>query len=120
MFQYVHSLVFNNTDRQSRSVCSRLIFSTRTIRKSIINATAFLCIMIALKKQRSQNLPILAASPMTAALLAFIFLGESLSLTEVMGMMLIVVEHTFSNSKKAKNISAPFRVFIDPASQDNF
>ena len=82
--------------------------------KSIINATAFLCIMIALKNlEISRTLPILAASPMTVALLAFLFLGESLSLTEVLGMMLIVAGTYILELKKSENISAPFRVFID-------
>ncbi|HMQ68455.1 MAG TPA: EamA family transporter [Ignavibacteria bacterium] len=84
------------------------------IGKSIINAAAFLCIMTALKNlEISRALPILAASPMTVALLAFIFLGESLSLTEVMGMLLIVSGTYILELKKSENISAPFRVFID-------
>lgn len=82
--------------------------------KSIINATAFLCIMIALKNlEISRTLPILAASPMTVALLAFLFLGESLSLTEVLGMLFIVAGTYILELKKNENISAPFRVFID-------
>lgn len=82
--------------------------------KSIINATAFLCIMIALKNlEISRALPVLAASPMTVALLAFILLGESLSLTEVLGMLLIVLGTYILELKKNENIVAPFRVFID-------
>ena len=82
--------------------------------KSIINATAFLCIMIALKNlEISRALPVLAASPMTVALLAFILLGESLSLTEVLGMVLIVLGTYVLELKKNENIIAPFRVFVE-------
>lgn len=82
--------------------------------KSIINATAFLLIMVALKNlDISRALPVLAASPMTVALLAFIFLGESLSLSEVMGMLLIVSGTYILELKRNENILAPFRVFID-------
>jgi uncharacterized membrane protein len=82
--------------------------------KSIINATAFLCIMIALKNlEISRALPVLAASPMAVALLAFILLGESLSLTEVLGMVLIVLGTYVLELKKNENIIAPFRVFVE-------
>jgi len=82
--------------------------------KSIINATAFLCILIALKNlEISRALPVLAASPMTVALLAFILLGESLSLTEVLGMVLIVLGTYVLELKKNENIIAPFRVFVE-------
>ena len=82
--------------------------------KSIINATAFLCIMIALKNlEISRALPVLAASPMAVALLAFILLGESLSLTEVLGMVLIVLGTYILELKKNENIIAPFRVFVE-------
>ena len=82
--------------------------------KSIINATAFLCILIALKNlEISRALPVLAASPMAVALLAFILLGESLSLTEVLGMVLIVLGTYVLELKKNENIIAPFRVFVE-------
>jgi len=82
--------------------------------KSIINATAFLCIFIALKNlEISRALPVLAASPMAVALLAFILLGESLSLTEVLGMVLIVLGTYILELKKNENIIAPFRVFVE-------
>lgn len=82
--------------------------------KSIINATAFLCIMTALKNlEISRSLPLLAASPMVVALLAFIFLGEALTLPEVLGMLLIVGGTYVLELKKNETITVPFRVFID-------
>ncbi|MBK8550593.1 MAG: EamA family transporter [Ignavibacteria bacterium] len=82
--------------------------------KSIINATAFLCIMTALKNlEISRSLPLLAASPMVVALLAFIFLGEALTLPEVLGMLLIVLGTYILELKKNEKIYLPFRVFID-------
>jgi len=82
--------------------------------KSIINASAFLCIMTALKHlEISRSLPLLAASPMLVALLAFIFLGEALTLFEVFGMLLIVTGTYILELKKNEKLSDPFRVFID-------
>ena len=82
--------------------------------KSIINATAFLCIMYALKHlEISRALPLLATSPMLVAILAFIFLGESLSLFEICGMLLIVFGTYILELKKNEKLSDPFRVFID-------
>jgi len=70
--------------------------------------------MIALKNlEISRALPVLAASPMAVALLAFILLGESLSLTEVLGMVLIVLGTYILELKKNENIIAPFRVFVE-------
>lgn len=81
--------------------------------KSIINASAFLCIMISLKHlELSRTLPVLASSPMIVALLAFIFLGESLSITEVAGMTLIVSGTYILELKKDENLINPFRIFV--------
>lgn len=83
------------------------------IAKSIINASAFLCIMIALKNlDISRTLPLLAASPMIIALLAFFFLGENLNLQEISGMLLIISGTYVLELKPNEKIFNPFRIFI--------
>ncbi|MBS1518145.1 MAG: EamA family transporter [Bacteroidetes bacterium] len=80
--------------------------------KSVLNAFAFLCIMTALKNlQLSRALPVLAATPMFIALLAFIFLGESLSAYEVTGMFLIVTGTYILELKKEEGFLHPLTVF---------
>lgn len=82
--------------------------------KSLINASAFLCIMIALKNlDISRTLPLLAASPMIIALLAFIFLGENLTYLELTGMFLIVSGTYVLELKPDEKILHPFRVFFE-------
>lgn len=81
--------------------------------KSLINASAFLCIMISLKNlELSRTLPVLAASPMLVALLAFIFLGESLKIMEICGMILIVAGTYLLELKKEETVFNPFKIFI--------
>ena len=80
--------------------------------KSVINASAFFCIMTALKNlELSRTLPILAASPLLIALLAYFFLGEDLKSIEVAGMFLIVAGTYILEIKKSENIFYPFTVF---------
>ena len=104
------TILISNLNFSAASSASILILFL----KSVINATAFLCIMTALKHlEISRALPLLAASPMVVAILAFIFLGESLTLTEVSGMLLIIGGTYLLELKKDESISNPFRVFID-------
>lgn len=104
------TLLLNKLDLASASAASLLILFF----KSIINATAFICIMYSLKHlEISRALPLLASSPMVVAILAFIFLGESLTLIEVTGMLLIVCGTYILELKKNEKITDPFRVFID-------
>lgn len=80
--------------------------------KSVINAAAFFCIMTALKNlELSRTLPILAASPLLIALLAYFFLGEDLKSIEVAGMFLVVAGTYILEIKKNENIFYPFTVF---------
>lgn len=80
--------------------------------KSLINAMAFLCIMTALKNlELSRTLPILAASPLLIALMAYIFLGEDLKLLEVTGMFLIVAGTYILEIRKNENAFYPFVIF---------
>ena len=104
------TLLISKLDLSSAGTATVLILFS----KSIINATAFLCIMYALKHlEISRALPLLASSPMLVAILAFIFLGESLSLFEICGMLLIVFGTYILELKKNEKLSDPFRVFID-------
>ncbi|HMS63889.1 MAG TPA: EamA family transporter [Ignavibacteria bacterium] len=81
--------------------------------KSIINAAAFLCIMTALKNlEISRTLPVLAASPMLIALLAFIFMGESLKPVEVFGMFFIVAGTFILELNVNENIFYPLKTFV--------
>ncbi len=104
------TLLIGKLDLSSAGTATVLILFS----KSIINATAFLCIMHALKHlEISRALPLLASSPMLVAILAFIFLGEALSLFEICGMLLIVFGTYILELKKNEKLSDPFRVFID-------
>ncbi|MBV6477888.1 MAG: hypothetical protein HGGPFJEG_00633 [Ignavibacteria bacterium] len=80
--------------------------------KSLVNAGAFLCIMTALKNlELSRTLPVLAASPLFIALLAYFFLGEDLNKFEVAGMLLIVAGTYILEIKKNENALYPLTVF---------
>ena len=80
--------------------------------KSLLNATAFLCIMTSLKNlELSRALPLLASSPMVIALLAFIFLGEGLKGIEVTGMFLIVSGTYLLELKKNESVLTPFTIY---------
>ena len=79
--------------------------------KSILNALAFLCIMTALKHlEISRALPVMAISPMLIALLAFVFLGESLKPLEIAGIILISIGTYSLELKKGEGALHPFRV----------
>ncbi len=79
--------------------------------KSILNAMAFLCIMTALKHlEISRALPVMAISPMVIAVLAFIFLGESLKPLEIAGIVLISIGTYSLELKKGEGVLYPFSV----------
>ncbi len=79
--------------------------------KSVLNALAFLCIMTALKHlEISRALPVMAISPMVIAILAFVFLGESLKPLEVAGIILISIGTYSLELKKGEGALHPFKV----------
>ncbi len=79
--------------------------------KSLMNAGAFFCIMTALKHlDISRTLPVMAISPMLIALLAFIFLGESLTAIETLGIALISIGTYSLELKRGESLLHPFRV----------
>lgn len=82
--------------------------------KSVLNAAAFLCIMTALKNlELSRTLPVLATAPLFIALLAYIFLGESLTALEVAGMFMIVGGTYILELKKDESVFRPLSVFLN-------
>lgn len=83
------------------------------ILKSIIGVGAFLSVMTALKNlQISNALPLLALTPGFVALFAFIFLGEKLKTTELVGLISLVIGTYILESKDLKETLFPLKVFV--------
>jgi transporter family protein len=81
--------------------------------KSILGAMAFLSVMMSLKNMEiSRALPLLALSPGVVALFAFILLGESLSLQEIIGMGLLLVGTYILETKPVQTFFEPFHIFF--------
>ena len=81
--------------------------------KSVIGVGAFFCVMLSLKNLEISNaLPLLALTPGFIAVFAFIFLGESLKLQEVIGLAVLIIGTYLLESQKVKEIFYPFSVFI--------
>ena len=81
--------------------------------KSIIGVGAFLSVMTALKNlQISNALPLLALTPGFVALFAFIFLGENLKTTELVGLISLVIGTYILESKDLKETLFPLKVFV--------
>ncbi len=81
--------------------------------KSVLGAMAFLSVMMSLKNlEISKALPLLALSPGVVALFAFILLGETLSLKEVIGMFLLLVGTYILETKPVQTFFEPFHVFF--------
>jgi uncharacterized membrane protein len=81
--------------------------------KAIIGAASFLCVMTSLKNlQISTALPLLALTPGFVAIVAFVFLGESLKTTEVIGLISLIIGTYILESKNLKEIFFPFKVFV--------
>lgn len=72
---------------------SKISYSTLIIVffKSILNAMAFLCVMYSIKNlELSDALPMLVLTPGFVAVFALIFLGETLTLIEWIGLILLI------------------------------
>lgn len=81
--------------------------------KSVIGVAAFFCVMLSLKNLEISNaLPLLALTPGFIAVFAFIFLGESLKLQEVIGLAVLIVGTYLLENQKVKEIFYPFSVFL--------
>jgi drug/metabolite transporter (DMT)-like permease len=81
--------------------------------KSVIGVGTFLCVMTALKNlQISNALPLLALTPGFVALFAFLFLGELLKTTEIIGLLSLVAGTYILESKDLKQILFPLNLFF--------
>lgn len=81
--------------------------------KSIIGVGAFFCVMLSLKNLDISNaLPLLALTPGFVAVFAFLLLGESLKLIEVIGLIFLISGTFILESKNFKNLFLPFSVFL--------
>lgn len=81
--------------------------------KSIIGVAAFLCVMISLKNLEISNaLPLLALTPGFVAVFAFLLLGESLKIIEVVGLLFLIAGTFILESKNIKTFSFPFKIFL--------
>jgi uncharacterized membrane protein len=82
--------------------------------KSILGTVAFLCVMITLKKiEISRALPLMVLTPGLVAFFAFIFLGESLTVTEIIGMLLLLAGTYILETKAGQTLFDPVKVFIN-------
>jgi uncharacterized membrane protein len=80
--------------------------------KTILGALAFLCVMLAIKNMAiSGSLPLLVLTPGLVAIFAFVFIGESLSGFEIIGMFLLLVGTYFLEAKPGYDLIHPFKVF---------
>jgi drug/metabolite transporter (DMT)-like permease len=81
--------------------------------KSLLEAGAFLCIMASLKNlEISKALPLLVLTPGFVAFFAFIFLGESLTILEIIGMALLILGTYVLNLKAGEKIDTPEKALI--------
>lgn len=80
--------------------------------KTILGATAFLCVMLAIKNMEiSGSLPLLVLTPGIVAVFAFFFIGESLSAFEITGMFLLLAGTYLLEAKPGYDVFHPFKVF---------
>jgi len=78
---------------------------------AVLAAIAFLHVAKALRHMElSDASPLIGLAPAIAAFLAFIFLGESLSLLQVTGLIVIVIGSYVLETRHHKGLLEPFRV----------
>ena len=79
--------------------------------KTILSAGAFWCVMLSMKSlELSEALPLLAVSPALVAVLAFLFIGDVLRLSDWAGIFLIVAgTYVLELKKKDPGIFSPFK-----------
>ncbi|KAB2909056.1 MAG: EamA family transporter [Ignavibacteriales bacterium] len=81
--------------------------------KTLLQAFAFWCVMLSLKNlEISSALPLLALTPGTVAVFAFLFIGETLTLIETIGLVMLLAGSYFIEMKTFQNMIEPFRVFF--------
>jgi drug/metabolite transporter (DMT)-like permease len=81
--------------------------------KTILEAFAFWNVMLAIKNfEISKALPLLALTPGIVAIFAFLFIGDSLTLIEIIGILLLILGTYILEVKSKKNLLGPFKIFI--------
>ncbi|MFA5174446.1 MAG: EamA family transporter [Candidatus Pacearchaeota archaeon] len=81
--------------------------------KEILDAAAFLCIMITLKNMEiSKALPLLVITPALVAIFSFIFLQEALTTIQISGMILILIGTYVLQTEKNQNLLNPWKAFF--------
>lgn len=81
--------------------------------KTILEALAFWNVMLAIKNfEISKALPLLALTPGLVAISAFVFIGDSLSQTEVLGILLLILGTYILETKSRHDLFVPFKIFI--------
>ncbi len=81
--------------------------------KTFLQALAFWCVMLSLKSlEISSALPLLAMTPATVAIFAFIFIGETLTIKEILGLSMVLLGSYFLEMKTIKGAVEPFRIFF--------
>ena len=82
--------------------------------KTFLNASAFLCVMFAIKNlEISEALPLLALSPGLVAVAGVIFINDSLTLVEWFGIFLMVIgAYVLELRKDNKSFFDPFKTLF--------
>ena len=81
--------------------------------KTILEAFAFLNVMLAIKNfEISKALPLLALTPGLVAVSAFIFIGDSLTINEVFGILLLILGTYIIETRTRRDLLDPFKIFI--------
>ncbi len=81
--------------------------------KTILGSLAFLCIMIAIKNlEISGSLPLIALTPGFVAVFAFVLLGESLSIYEISGIVLLILGTYILDMNGNNKLLKPFTILF--------
>jgi uncharacterized membrane protein len=81
--------------------------------KSLIGASAFLCVMLAIKNlEISGALPLLALTPGFVAVFAFLFIAEDLAHKEIIGIILLIAGTYILEVKSNQKLFDPYLILI--------
>jgi len=81
--------------------------------KTLLSGTSFLLVMLGIKNlELSRALPLLVLTPGLVAISAFIFLGESLSKIEILGIIFLMGGTYLLSLKNKQKIKTPFKEVI--------
>ncbi|MBI9072054.1 MAG: EamA family transporter [Melioribacteraceae bacterium] len=81
--------------------------------KTILGAFAFLNVMLALKNlELSDALPMMVLTPGIVAVFAYIFLGETLTVYEISGMIALLIGTYVLELHHKKDLLSPFKIFF--------